>query len=130
MSKLSENRNTPELHVDAVKYHYERTADGEIYAGSLVGQNSAGNAVAAADTANLVILGRAENSAVAGEKVVAKKGCFLFENGEGSEALTVADIGKDCYIVDDQTVGKIGGTNKIKAGKVIDVTADGVAVLI
>ena len=130
MSKLSENRNTPELHVEAVKYHYERTADGEIYAGSLVGQNSAGNAVAAADTANLVILGRAENSAVAGEKVVAKKGCFLFENGEGSEALTVADIGKDCYIVDDQTVGKIGGTNKIKAGKVIDVTADGVAVLI
>lgn len=130
MSKLSENRNTPELHVDAVKYHYERTADGEIYAGSLVGQNSAGNAVAAADTANLVVLGRAENSAVAGEKVVAKKGCFLFENGEGSEALTVADIGKDCYIVDDQTVGKIGGTNKIKAGKIIDVTADGVAVLI
>ena len=130
MSKLSENRNTPELHVDAVKYHYERTADGEIYAGSLVGQNSAGNAVAAADTANLVVLGRAENSAVAGEKVVAKKGCFLFENGEGSEALSVADIGKDCYIVDDQTVGKIGGTNKIKAGKVIDVTADGVAVLI
>ena len=130
MSKLSENRNTPELHVDAVKYHYERTADGEIYAGSLVGQNSAGNAVAAADTANLVVLGRAENSAVAGEKVVAKKGCFLFENGEGSEALSVADIGKDCYIVDDQTVGKIGGTNKIKAGKIIDVTADGVAVLI
>lgn len=130
MSKLTENRNTPELHVDAVKYHYERTADGEIYAGSLVGQNSAGNAVAAADTANLVVLGRAENSAVAGEKVVAKKGCFLFENGEGSEALSVADIGKDCYIVDDQTVGKIGGTNKIKAGKVIDVTADGVAVLI
>lgn len=130
MSKLSENRNTPELHIGAVKYHYERTADGEIYAGSLVGQNSAGNAVAATDTANLVVLGRAENSAVAGEKVVAKKGCFLFENGEGSEALSVADIGKDCYIVDDQTVGKIGGTNKIKAGKVIDVTADGVAVLI
>ena len=130
MSKLTENRNTPELHVGAVKYHYERTADGEIYAGSLVGQNSAGNAVAAADTANLVILGRAENSAESGEKIVAKKGCFLFENGEGSEALSVADIGKDCYIVDDQTVGKIGGTNKIKAGKVIDVTADGVAVLI
>ena len=41
-----------------------------------------------------------------------------------------ATIGKDCYIVDDQTVGKIGGTNKIKAGKIIDVTADGVAVLI
>ena len=130
MSKLSENRNTPELHIGAAKYHYERTADGEIFTGSLVGQNSAGNAVAAADTANLVILGRAENSAESGEKVVAKKGCFLFENGEGGEALTVADIGKDCYIVDDQTVGKIGGTNKIKAGKIIDVTADGVAVLI
>ena len=130
MSKLSENRNTPELHVDAVKYHYERTADGEIYAGSLVGQNSAGNAVAAADTANLVVLGRAENSAAAGEKIVVKRGVFLYENGEGSEALTQADIGADCFVCDDQTVGKIGGTNKVKAGVVLDVTPEGVAVIV
>ena len=130
MSKLAENRNTPELHVGAVKYYYERTADEVIFAGSLVAQNASGNAVAAKDAANLVVLGRAENIAAAGEKIVLKKGCFLYENGTDGEALTSADIGSDCYIVDDQTVGKIGGSNKIKAGKVIDVTDDGVAVLI
>lgn len=130
MSKLTENRNTPELHIGAVKYYFERTAGETIFAGSLVAQDASGNAVAAKDAANLIVLGRAENSAASGEKIVAKKGCFLFENGTDGEALTLANIGNDCYIVDDQTVGKIGGTNKIKAGKVIDVTDDGVAVLI
>ena len=55
---------------------------------------------------------------------------FLYENGEGSEALTQADIGADCFVCDDQTVGKIGGTNKVKAGVVLDVTPEGVAVIV
>lgn len=130
MAKLTEVRNTPELHTGGVKYHYERTAGSEIFAGAIAAQNAEGLAVPAADAPGLVVLGRAENSAGAAEKAVIKKGTFLFENGEGSETLTVADIGADCFIVDDQTVGKIGGTNKVKAGVVLDVTPDGVAVII
>ena len=42
---------------------------------------------------------------------------------------TAADIQKDCYIVDDQTVAKTSGTNtRSVAGKVIEVEADGVFV--
>ena len=101
-----------------------------VYAGGIAAQNSSGKAVPASDTANLVVLGRAEATVGAGEKVLIRTGVFLFDNGTSSEELTTADIGAAAYIVDDHTVGKVGGTNKIPAGIVIDVTADGVAVAI
>ena len=132
MAALTEPRNTRELHVAAVHYSYERevAASTTVYAGALVAQNASGNAVPASDAAGLVVLGRAEATVSAGDVLVIRRGAFLFDNGTSTEALTVADIGADCYVVDDQTVGKLGGTNRVKAGKVLDVTDDGVAVLI
>lgn len=45
----------------------------------------------------------------------------------GSQKFTAADIGSDCYIVDDQTVAKTNGTNtRSVAGKIMDVDAQGV----
>ena len=42
-------------------------------------------------------------------------------------SVQVPDIGKDCFIVDDQTVAKTNGANtRSRAGKVFDVDADGV----
>jgi hypothetical protein len=39
----------------------------------------------------------------------------------------LADVGKQCYLVDDQTVAKTDGTNtRSPAGFVRDVDADGV----
>ena len=57
-----------------------------------------------------------------------RTGVLLFDNGTSSEELAAADIGTAAFIVDDHTVGKVGGTNHIPAGIVIDVTAEGVAV--
>ena len=130
MTALNQARNTAELHVGAIHYNFEReVADGStVYAGSIAAQNSSGKAVPASDTANLVVLGRAEATVGAGGNLVIRTGVFLFDNGTSSEELTAADIGAAAYIVDDHTVGKIGGTNHIPAGIVIDVTADGVAV--
>ena len=130
MAALSQARNTAELHVGALHYNFERTVNdgGTVYAGGIAAQNSSGKAVPASDTAGLVVLGRAEATVGAGEKVLIRTGVFLFDNGTGSEELTAADIGAAAYIVDDHTVGKVGGTNHIPAGIVIDVTADGVAV--
>ena len=130
MAALSQARNTAELHVGALHYNFERevASDNTVYAGGIVAQNSSGKAVPASDTANLVVLGRAEATVGAGGKVVIRTGVFLFDNGTSSEELTAADIGAAAFIVDDHTVGKIGGTNHIPAGIVIDVTADGVAV--
>ena len=130
MAALSQARNTAELHVGAIHYNFERevASDNTVYAGGIAAQNSSGKAVPASDTANLVVLGRAEGTVGAGGKVVIRTGVFLFDNGTSSEELTAADIGGAAYIVDDHTVGKVGGTNKIPAGIVVDVTADGVAV--
>ena len=127
---MDECRNTPELHTGGIKYNYARVAAEKINAGTLVAQNSEGLAVPAADAAGLIVLGRAENTALPGENVAAKTGAYIYDNGTDSEALTVADIGKDCFVVDAATVGKVGGTNKVKAGRVLDVTPEGVAVII
>ena len=130
MAALTEGRNTTELHVGGVHYSYSREAAATIYAGALAAQNADGKAVPASDAAGLVVLGRAETGANAGFSVLIRKGAYLCNNGEGAEALTGADIGKECFVVDDNTVGKVGGTNKVKAGTVLDVTENSVAVLI
>ena len=127
---MDECRNTPELHTGGIKYNYARVAAEKINAGTLVAQNSEGLAVPAADAAGLIVLGRAENTALPGENVAAKTGAYIYDNGTDAEAVTVADIGKDCFVVDAATVGKVGGTNKVKAGIVLDVTAEGVAVIV
>lgn len=127
---MDECRNTPELHTGGIKYNYARVAAEKINAGTLVAQNSEGLAVPAADAAGLIVLGRAENTALPGENVAAKTGAYIYDNGTDAETLTVADIGKDCFVVDAATVGKVGGTNKVKAGIVLDVTAEGVAVIV
>ena len=79
----------------------------------------------------LVVLGVAEDTAdnsggIAGAvAVTARRGTFRFAN-LGADALTAADIGKDAYLVDDQTVAKTSATDtRSVAGKVIDVDAAG-----
>ncbi len=130
MSALTQARNTAELHVGALHYNFEReVASGStVYAGAIAAQNSSGKAVPGSDTANLAVLGRAEETVGEGKTVRIRTGVFLFDNGTSSEELTAADIGAAAFIVDDHTVGKIGGTNHIPAGIVVDVTADGIAV--
>ena len=56
-------------------------------------------------------------------------GVFVFANSTSTDAITKADIGSDCYGVDDQTVAKTSATNtRSIAGKVFDVTSEGVSV--
>ena len=58
--------------------------------------------------------------------MVRRKVAFKFAN-LAADLVTQADIGKTCYIADDQTVAKTNGTNtRSVAGKVFDVDADGV----
>ena len=104
-----------------------------IYAGALVALDASGNITPGATATTLKGAGRAEervdNSAgAAGAKSVNfKKGVFNFANSASGDAITRADIGNDCYIVDDQTVAKTHGTNtRSVAGKVVDVDARGV----
>ena len=91
--------------------------------------NANGKAVPASDTAGLKTIGRAETHAKSGETVTVKSGCFLYKNSSSTAAIAAADIGGVCYVADDQTVSKTGGTNSIPAGLVYDVESKGVWVL-
>lgn len=56
-----------------------------------------------------------------------ERGIFKFGNSTAGDLIAQADVGADCYIVDDQTVAKTNGSStRSRAGKVTAVDADGV----
>lgn len=104
-----------------------------IFLGSLVAVDTNGWAVPMATATTLRGLGRAEapadNSAGGNGAIKVKVGALIYRFGNSSagDLITAANIGADCYGVDDQTVAKTdgGGTRSI-AGKIYDVDAAGV----
>ena len=109
----------------------------KIFEGSLVALTAAGYATPGATATTLIADGLAletvDNSAgiAAAKTVEVERGCFNFANSAAADAITVGEIGDDCYIVDDQTVAKTsGGATRSIAGKIIDVDAAGVWVLV
>lgn len=122
---LSANRDTREIVGALVQL---TVADNKTaYAGGLAAVDAAGKGLPAADAANLKVLGRFEHGAAAGEKVMIKRGTFLFAN-KTADPVTVADIGGYCYVTDDETVQHTANSNAIIAGVVRGVTTDGVYV--
>jgi hypothetical protein len=107
-------------------------ASTKIEAGKMVGVNSAGYAVEAADTAGIKVQGVAEetvdnSSGQNGDLVVRirKNKVFKFKNS-GTNAVDVADAGTLVFVEDDETVADAAGTNGVVAGLCIEVAADGV----
>jgi hypothetical protein len=105
----------------------------KIYAGALVARDSNGYATPGATATGTLGMGRAEaqadnSSGSDGDlSVDVRTGVFRFGNSSGGDEVTTADIGNDCYIVDDQTVAKTDGTGtRSVAGTVFDVDSDGV----
>ena len=125
MSALTASRDTREIVGSLLQLTVK--AEKTIYAGALIAVDATGYALPAADAANLRVLGRAEHSAAAGEKIMIKRGVFLFDNNSG-DAVDAADIGGYCYVTDDQTVQATANINAVVAGLVRGVTADGVYV--
>lgn len=125
------DRNTPmkdgELIVVPV------AADAVIGAGTMVAASATGYATPGDTATTLTYLGRAEEAVdntggAAGAKTVQvrRKKAFKWANS-ATDAVTQAELGKTCYIVDATTVAKTNGTNtRSAAGTVIGVDADGV----
>lgn len=91
----------------------------------------AGYAAPGRTATGLIAAGRAESSATAvaagSAQVPVKVGTFKLGNSAAADLVTQADVGADCYIVDDQTVAKTsGGATRSIAGKIIAVDSDGV----
>lgn len=128
---LSADRNTPMR--EGVLYDYPVAADTVIYAGSLIVLDADGNAEPASTATGLVAVGRAEQhvdnggGAATALTVRVRQGVFRWANSADADAITKAEIGSQCYIVDDQTVAKTSGDDtRSVAGTVVDVDAQGV----
>lgn len=134
MTALAADRNTPERAGD--EFVYPVAATTKIYAGAIVMLNASGDATKGATATGQVCVGRADeqvdNTGAAGAKTIkVRKGVFRWANSAAGDAITKAEIGDTCYIVDDQTVAKTDGTGtRSAAGTIVDVDADGVWVLV
>lgn len=133
---LSADRHTP--YRDGELIAYPVAASTKIYAGAIVVVKNAGYAAGGSVATTLTCVGRAEeqvdnSSGSAGDKsVLVRSGrAFRWKNSSGTDAIAAAKIGKDCYIVDDQTVAKTNGSNaRSKAGRVVGVDDEGVWVYV
>jgi hypothetical protein len=127
---LAADRNTPSMEGELLSVPVATGVT--IFAGALVVANANGYAAPGSVATTLQYLGRAEeqvvNAGANGAKnvLVRRKLAFKWLN-HGADLVVQADLGKTCYIVDDQTVAKTtGGATRSAAGKVIQIDADGV----
>lgn len=131
MTALAADRPTPNRTGELLEL--PAAAAKKFFAGALACLDAAGRATPGATATTLKGLGRveayADNSAGAAGALTVKirMGCFRWANSASTDAITTAEIGTDCYVVDDQTVAKTSGTDtRSIAGKVVDVDAQGV----
>lgn len=133
MSALTADRNTPFR--EGGNHDFPVAASVTCYAGALAVLDSAGNAKPGVTGTGLVAVGRFGRQVVNGAVAAAvtapvRNGIFRWDNSASGDAITKAEIGDICFIVDDQTVAKTSGTNtRSPAGIVTDVDTDGVWVL-
>ena len=132
---LSADRDTDELDSSfAMEHALEGEDSQQFYKGGLVAFDSADSKLKpGATSTTLTAVGRCEENVLTGasntREIRARSGIFKFDNSGGS--ITAADIGNDCYIVDDETVHQTdGGSTRSVAGKVYKVDSDGVWVAI
>lgn len=114
-------------------YHRDVAANAVIHAGALVCLNAAGFLVPGSTALNLKADGMARESvdntggANGAVKCRVEPGVYRYANSTGADAITRADIGNDCFIVDDEQVARTNGTNtRSIAGRIRDVDAQGV----
>jgi hypothetical protein len=128
---LTADRNTPER--DGVLAEYPVAASTRLYAGGMAALNASGYCVPASADAALVVVGRAEeevdnSSGSDGDlDALTKRGVFQFGNSSGSDEITLADVGRPAYVVDDATLAKTSNSGvRPVAGEIVDVDAGGV----
>lgn len=107
------------------------------FAGGAACLNASGQMVPASTATGLKTLGVTEqtydNSAGAAGDVLgeARAGVFAFKNSSSGDAIAQADVGADCYWVDDQTVAKTNGSStRSVAGKVVQLSDDGTQIFV
>ena len=110
----------------------------EIFYGAMVSLDTSGNCRPARATASDKVLGvcakSADNSggsagAFAGGIEIERGVAACMKNSAGADAISAAHTGRDCFVVDDQTVALTdNGGARPRAGRIAYVTDDGVFV--
>lgn len=106
------------------------------YHGQMVGVDATGYLVPALTSTAVKRPGRVNLSperkidttgiASGGKKLKIEFGEFAWNNSAAGDLIAQADVGNDCYIVDDNTVAKTDGSaSRSKAGKIMEVEAGG-----
>lgn len=131
MAALTEGRNTPEALGEVRSAGV--AADTTLFPGAIAMINAAGFLIEGQTATGLIGVGRSEsladnaggsNGDITGDY---KPGIFRFNNSASTDAITAADVGKVCFVVDDQTVAKTDGSSaRSPAGFVDHVDANGV----
>jgi hypothetical protein len=130
MTALAEDRNTPRKQGDILSGPL--AASVVVYGGAIVMRNATGYLTKGATATGLVGAGVAQERKTGGasagdESLKYRKGVFRFANSASTDEITIAEIGKLCFAVDDQTVAKTDGSAaRSPAGFVEDVDANGV----
>ncbi|WP_236175537.1 hypothetical protein [Pseudomonas pseudonitroreducens] len=128
---LTKDRNTSRR--DGIQFSDPVAAAAKIFAGSLVCLDASGNAVPGSTATTIKVRGVAQEQvdntggAAGAKRIETRRGVFQFANSASTDQITRAEIGTQCYIVDDQTVAKTSATNtRSVAGVVRDVDDGGV----
>ena len=132
MTAATQDRDTQEVQGRVRAFPVEAAT--KIYGGTLACVNAAGRLTKGAVATTLKCVGVALTSydnlagaagALTGE---VKAGVYgPFNNSAAGDLLAAADVGSDCYIVDDSTVAKTNGTGtRSVAGQVWNVEPAGV----
>ena len=131
MVALTTHRNTPAALGD--ERQAPVAANARIFLGAMVQINAAGFAIQGSATAANVTIGRAEvavdntGGANGALTVDVRRGRFRYVNSAAGDLIARTEIGKPCYVVDDQTVAKTNNAGaRPVAGTVYDVDALGV----
>ena len=110
----------------------------KIYAGTMVQRDSSGLGVPASATIANKTVGIAERQAdnsggadSAINVVALRRRVGIFANSASGDLIAQADVGNDCYVVDDSTVAKTDNSGaRPKAGTILGVDSQGVHVLV
>lgn len=134
MTALAQDRNTMRKYEERILAEDPLiAATTTVWNGSLVANNAAGALIPASDTAGITVVGVAQrkmaNATGAAAKVIpagkVAAGVYKFFT-TGGNALTIVDVGKNAFVLDDQTVVRTAGTtNAIVAGVVDSIDPDG-----
>ncbi|PPD36756.1 MAG: hypothetical protein CTY18_02940 [Methylomonas sp.] len=134
MVALTASRNTPERTGEV--FDFGVRANVRCFQGALAVLNG-GYAAPGTAATGLVAIGRfeaeANNTGGAAGAMTArvKRGIFRFANSAAADLISAANVGADCFIVNDQTVALTNGTNtRSRAGRIVAVDGSGVWVQI